>query len=365
MSYVGPYLQCPFNESHRIIEGRLQKHLFKCRKNYPKNYKVVCPFDATHMLDPYEYEHHLSVCTTSGNMKCYTNSFEPQVEVGTVSIEEACSLQTNTLDNEDWFGNTPTYDPLLATANKPIVRTAIGLSKAKKKEFKQRERDRLSALENSQNKNNSKLSVAYNEPEFGLPLREPKKAAIALSCNGGTDNVSISDLISKLKEVTVTKANDSVLEKSTSQDKEEENIFKGDTSTSANQHNASSTTEHNVSGAKNISKMRGHGSQDNDVKLDRSDEVRDKNSNVRENLTEATGNESQKVRHLNPRSAATLRGEVKKISTGRGFTIAYQYLKAEVSKNQTLENDSEDFSVIYGFNEDEENCDPQNKQESP
>ena len=209
-------------------------------------------------------------------------------------------------------------------------------------------------------------SIMYKEPEFGLPLRAPKNAAIALSCNGGTDNVSISDLISKLKEVVVKKANDSVLEENTSEGKEEENILKGDTSTSANQHNASITTEHNVSGVKNISKIRGHDSQDNGVKLDRSVEVRDKNSSVRKNLTEETGNESQKVvRHLNPRSAATLRGEVKKISTGRGFTIAYQFLKAEVSKNQTRENDSEDFSVIYGFNEDEENCDPQNKQESP
>ncbi|XP_076667345.1 uncharacterized protein LOC143368468 [Andrena cerasifolii] len=335
MSFVGAYLRCPFNESHRIIEGRLQKHLFKCRRNYPKNYKVVCPFDASHMLDPYEYEHHLSVCTTSGNMMCYTTSFESEKEVGTIPIEEACSLQTNTLDNEDWFGNTPTYNPLVATANKPIVRTAIGLSKAKKKEFKQRERDRLSALENSQDKNNSKQqSIVYKEPEFASPLRPPKKAAKALSCTGGTDNVSISDLISKLKEVTVKNPDGcSALEKNTSQGKEEEeNILKEDTSTSANQHNASNTTGHNV-------------------------------SNVRENLTETAGNESRKVRHLNPRSAATLRGEVKKISTGRGFTIAYQYLKAEVSRNQTLENDSKDFGIIYGYNEDEENCDPQNKLE--
>lgn len=341
MTYVGPYLRCPFNESHRIIEGRLQKHLFKCRRNYPKNYKVVCPFDATHMLDPYEYEHHLSVCTTSGNMKCYTTTFESEKEVGTIPIEEACSLQTNTLDNEDWFGSTPTYNPLVATANKPIVRTAIGLSKAKKKEFKQRERDRLSALENNQDKDNSKQqSTVYKEPEFASPLRPPKKAAKALSCTGGTDNVSISDLISKLKEVTVKNTDGcSALEKNTSQGKEE-NILEEGTSTSANEHNVSNTTEHNVSNT-----------TEHNV------------SNVRENLTESAANKSQKVRHLTPRSAATLRGEVKKISTGRGFTIAYQYLKAEVSRNQTLENDSEDFGLIYGYNDDEENCDPQNKQE--
>lgn len=174
------------------------------------------------------------------------------------------------------------------------------------------------------------------QQEFASPLRAPEKAAKALSCTGGTDNVSISDLISKLKEVTVKKDNGcSALEKNTSQgEEEEENIVKGDTSTSANQHNASNTTGHNMMVP-----------------------------NVRENLTEAAANESRKVRHLNPRSAATLRGEVKKISTGRGFTIAYQYLKAEVSRNKTLENDSEDFSIIYGYNEDEENCDPQNKLE--
>lgn len=41
----------------------------------------------------------------------------------------------------------------MASENKNVIRTAVGLSKAKKKQFKQRERERLAALENYNSSN--------------------------------------------------------------------------------------------------------------------------------------------------------------------------------------------------------------------
>ncbi|XP_076234108.1 uncharacterized protein LOC143179019 [Calliopsis andreniformis] len=346
MALVGPYLVCPFDKSHRIIEGRLQIHLFKCRKNYPPGTKVVCYFDVTHMLNPLEYEHHLSVCPTSGIIKHSQVSIGDEgIEVGSVPLEDACTLETNTLDEDDWTGNSATYNPLAATEHKPVVRMGIGLSKAKKKQFRRQERERIAALENKYDMNSIKQEIAYKEPEFEKPLRRPKQAAKALTCNQ-SESVSITDLTSKLKEVSMG----NVLKRSTTKAEEKENI-----------------SENKV----NITMTNGIALKTNEVKTKNLSETNSQpeskilkvEPNTLENLNKKKESESPKILRASPRIAASLCGEMKKITTGRGFTIAYQncLLKADISGKKGKDKSNVDFKTIYGYDENEDNIESQNK----
>lgn len=303
----------------------------------------MCPYNATHMLDPLEYEHHLHVCPTSGNVVSSIVSLGEEREVGIISIEDACNLESDTLEDEDWNGSCPTYNPEAATANKPVVRMAIGLSKARKKQFKQQERERMASLESNANASSSQVVTTQKQLELEKPLRPPKKAAKALSCgqSGSIASVSISDLISKLKEVSVEKTTESLFEPSITLDEEKENISTKSANTSMVQGN-SNTSVLNT----------------NDISVSSPQKP---TQNVSQNLPKEKETESRKVLRMNPRMAANLCGEVKKISTGRGFTLAYQHLKAEISKNQGADKSTDDFKVLYGYEENEEDVESQNK----
>lgn len=41
---------CPYNESHRIMRKRLQRHLVKCRESHPDVKLVRCPFNSVHQV---------------------------------------------------------------------------------------------------------------------------------------------------------------------------------------------------------------------------------------------------------------------------------------------------------------------------
>lgn len=49
-------LECPYDRHHQILMSRMQVHLTRCRKNYPKAKKVTCPFNVTHVLNEPELD---------------------------------------------------------------------------------------------------------------------------------------------------------------------------------------------------------------------------------------------------------------------------------------------------------------------
>ncbi|KAH0566965.1 uncharacterized protein LOC123269809 [Cotesia glomerata] len=53
---------CPYDRSHIIDRSRLQRHLVKCSKNFPPNYKETCPFNATHLMSESELKIHIKNC---------------------------------------------------------------------------------------------------------------------------------------------------------------------------------------------------------------------------------------------------------------------------------------------------------------
>lgn len=52
----GELIECPYNKSHQLLKSRIQTHLIKCRKDYPKAHKVQCPFNVTHMINEQELD---------------------------------------------------------------------------------------------------------------------------------------------------------------------------------------------------------------------------------------------------------------------------------------------------------------------
>ena len=94
-----------------LRKSRFQIHITKGAKNYPKDYKVICKYDRTHLLDPQEYEHHLLVSPTSGDVKSKEIMLESNEDVQTVPVERVSSTKTNT-KAEDWTGNNKSYDLL-------------------------------------------------------------------------------------------------------------------------------------------------------------------------------------------------------------------------------------------------------------
>lgn len=166
------YQICPLDKSHSILSSKIQIHLYKCRKNHPGE-KVTCPYNQTHLLDPMKYEHHVATCPSSGSIRRYEVVFEGPESVGTVSLEEACSISAavDTQDNDDWNGNYPSYNPEIQAQNENIFRVQIGLSKAKKREFRQSERDRLNKLEQQEQ---AGPGTCGSQGPRDVPVRGPK-----------------------------------------------------------------------------------------------------------------------------------------------------------------------------------------------
>nr|XP_031831503.1 uncharacterized protein LOC116426551 isoform X1 [Nomia melanderi] len=341
MSFFGPYTICPFDKYHRIIDGRLQKHIFKCSKNYP-NQRATCPFNANHRLKPEEYEHHLSVCPTNGNVICYQMSLESEKEIGTVSLQSACSMETNVCYGEDWSGdNNVTYDPLTASETKNVFRPVIGLSKAKKKQYKNYERERIAKIE-KHNTNGSIDSKSFikKESESESPLRVPKNASKAMYFRDEStdDKISFEDLISKLKE---TKVEDD------SNIKPEKYVSTAN-NTSLRRDSTGNTTNNNIT--------------NNDVKIAEKQkvkkEIKETKETNKETNKETKANISlyeylynKRIIQVNPKMSATFR-EAKKISTGRGFNIVYQQIKSEVSQNQGQDTTLEHYNNVFGYDDD-------------
>ncbi|XP_076628029.1 uncharacterized protein LOC143345109 [Colletes latitarsis] len=309
MNYFGDYTQCPYDKSHRIIRGRLQTHLVKCAKNYPEGNKLVCIFDASHIVDPQNYENHLKECENSRSIKCYQQSLEPKMKLGTISLESACSMKSteSTMNGENWFENNPTYDPLVASEEKNVVRAGMVKPKAEKKKYKQRERERVAKLVDHNKINNNITSV--KQPELETLLRVPKKVIKALSDSNSLNTIAnricYNKIISKLEKVSM-----------------EENMENFE-------------TKINISELKN----------NNSLKISKENEV--------EKTIPPQKLNEEKTTCLNPRIAATLYRQTKQIRTRRRFTIAYENLKSEAKDNQEVIKTSENFYSIYGYDEDE------------
>ncbi|XP_049883055.1 gametocyte-specific factor 1-like [Pectinophora gossypiella] len=57
---LDPWVHCPYDKIHRVPLSRLQAHIIKCEKNYPK--LEICPYNATHRYTKEDIEEHIRLC---------------------------------------------------------------------------------------------------------------------------------------------------------------------------------------------------------------------------------------------------------------------------------------------------------------
>lgn len=150
--------QCPYDRSHLITPDKLMTHLTKCRKQHLKRNPtptiVICPYKCTHHVDKTELEHHVKNCDGKDlavHMLLEPTTIEKKVDHSIPKIVEERSVETIT-DDEDWETQQirAPYDPAARILEREVLRKPVGLTKAERKEFyvKERERRRFLAERN-------------------------------------------------------------------------------------------------------------------------------------------------------------------------------------------------------------------------
>ncbi|XP_058062253.1 gametocyte-specific factor 1 homolog [Anopheles bellator] len=145
----GRVLECPYNRAHQITEERMQRHLIKCKKQYPKVKMLLCPFNSTHYLEAAEYMAHLRLCRDRSLVETFRYVVEPSGNSGQ-SVQRAKAPSPTPLcpDEENWDDMAaPAYNPTKYCIENKIIRKAFHLTPSEKRDFYEQERIRHKELE--------------------------------------------------------------------------------------------------------------------------------------------------------------------------------------------------------------------------
>ena len=98
---------CPFDSSHRITAARFQRHLIKCRKNFPDKDFVSCPFNATHQILRQHLRNHICQCPDKNVVEatinnCYKDSESLDRLRGNTSVPSYHTPGLYDVGDEDW-----------------------------------------------------------------------------------------------------------------------------------------------------------------------------------------------------------------------------------------------------------------------
>lgn len=180
-------VMCPYDPSHSILVHRLAVHLTRCKKRNTHLRKVTCPFNVVHVVDRFEIEAHIRNCPNNDILLNIISIDGPPTPVGTVPFEELSEQQT-LVDEDDWNGDHPTYNPVVATQNKDIIRMPSEIqSKKEKKQRRHEERDRIIQVERKAVRTES---VGSQKQYNAKPLRAPKdKAKAVVIADEATENI--------------------------------------------------------------------------------------------------------------------------------------------------------------------------------
>lgn len=132
---------CPYNSAHRIRKSKLNNHMVKCKKTSVLVNKTACPLNCSSIVDTCHLREHIASCKNLGNIV-------QDVELG----QGACSALPMAVESypsyEDWNKDpeVPSYNPMVHSAEKKVLRTIPGLSRGEKKKFRENERMRLASL---------------------------------------------------------------------------------------------------------------------------------------------------------------------------------------------------------------------------
>uniref|UniRef100_A0A182KB59 CHHC U11-48K-type domain-containing protein n=1 Tax=Anopheles christyi TaxID=43041 RepID=A0A182KB59_9DIPT len=154
----GTVVVCPYNSAHQIIAERMQKHLVKCRRQYPNAKMAACPFNNAHHVPEQELNLHTKNCPNRDEMESFkyaiaTNAAPlPQKGIyvradGTTVEAETAPTDDMPVDEENWDDmDAAPYNPAKYCANNLIIRKATHMTAAEKRQFYEDERVRHDML---------------------------------------------------------------------------------------------------------------------------------------------------------------------------------------------------------------------------
>ncbi|KAI4476297.1 hypothetical protein M0804_013713 [Polistes exclamans] len=97
------FCTCPYDSSHRVHKSRMARHLIKCRLNYPNVQKKTCPYNKIHLLDPCQYEYHLTVCEERNNREniVYETDNNTLFDISVPKVQNIFSQYSENWDDSD------------------------------------------------------------------------------------------------------------------------------------------------------------------------------------------------------------------------------------------------------------------------
>ncbi|XP_073830954.1 uncharacterized protein isoform X2 [Musca autumnalis] len=145
-------IECPYNNSHRMLRKRLQSHLLKCRVNYPNVELRKCPFNLSHLIPEPEFTHHATNCP---DRKLITQYKYDAPE----TVDEEVPKHKPIESEENWDEtDVQDYDPNKYVENATVIRQPEGQTPSARKQFIKKERKRLGDADSDDeidNRNNS------------------------------------------------------------------------------------------------------------------------------------------------------------------------------------------------------------------
>ena len=141
-------ITCPYNISHQITEGRLQRHLVKCRRNHPNADVVICEFNSSHHIPSHEEKSHLQTCPDRKLVE--KMKYELRLEDKKPAPFKPADHGALDDEEEDWEREAiikTSYDPKKKSSELPVLRKLEGATKGQRKEFRANERARHESLD--------------------------------------------------------------------------------------------------------------------------------------------------------------------------------------------------------------------------
>lgn len=133
------FVICPYDKSHKLLRGRLTKHLLRCgRSSGNSNRFIICPFNENHRYDKKEFAEHQKVCPDRLRFEREWNK--------PCSVNEPA--KKDVVDGEDDWDqepDAPTYNPTAYCMENLVIRStaANGQSKSERRNLRNLERRRF------------------------------------------------------------------------------------------------------------------------------------------------------------------------------------------------------------------------------
>lgn len=192
-------VSCPYDSTHNVEQSKLPFHLMRCRRNQLNLKKVLCPYNAWHIIDAVEYEAHVACCPSSGSVKMSEYKYDPLCELGTVPLKTTTNLPI--VKMKDWKEeNVSSYDPWKVTEHRHVIRCLMGATKSQRKKFREEEQKRWSKLACSTNLRKQLKSLHITKPQ-----KVPSKVVNLAQLVKNLENLHLQDINSLVESINLDK----------------------------------------------------------------------------------------------------------------------------------------------------------------